>query len=50
MLTALPEATRLLEWYALHWRIEDNFWIFKSGCRIEDLQHQTAERLQRAIA
>ena len=32
------------------WRIDDYFRILKSGCRIEDLQHQTTEHLQRAIA
>ena len=55
LLTTLPvtdvhEATRLLKWYALRWRIEDYFRILKSGCRIEELQHRTAERLQRATA
>ena len=44
------EAERMLTRYALRWRIEDYFRILKSGCRIEDLQHRTAERLQRAIA
>ena len=47
LLTTLPvtdvhEATRLLKWYALRWRIEDYFRILKSGCRIEELQHRTA--------
>ena len=55
LLTTLPvtdvhEATRLLKWYALRWRIEDYFRILKSGCKIEELQHRTAERLQRATA
>ena len=55
LLTTLPvtdihEATRLLKWYALRWRIEDYFRILKSGCKIEELQHRTAARLQRAIA
>ena len=35
---------------ALRWRIEDYFRILKSGCKVEDLQHHTAERLERAIA
>ena len=55
LLTTLPvtdvhEATRLLKWYALRWRIEDYFRILKFGCKIEELQHRTAERLQRATA
>ena len=48
--TSTTEASRMLEWYALRWRIEDYFRVLKSGCRIEDLQHHTAQRLQRAIA
>ena len=40
----------MLTRYPLRWRIEDYFRILKSGCRIEDLQHRTAERLQRAVA
>ncbi|MDJ0863610.1 MAG: hypothetical protein QNJ82_15380 [Gammaproteobacteria bacterium] len=34
----------------LRWRIEDWHRVLKSGCRIEGLAHQTAERLKRAIA
>ena len=34
----------------MRWRIEDWHRVLKSGCRIETLQHKTAERLRRAIA
>ena len=34
----------------LRWRIEDWHRVLKSGCRIEDLAHKSAERLRRAIA
>jgi len=44
------KAIHCLRWYALRWRIEDWHRVLKSGCRIEDLQHKTAERLRRAIA
>ena len=44
------DAQRVLQWYALRWRIEDYFRILKSGCKVEELQHHTAERLERAIA
>ena len=48
---AAPEdAERCLRWYCLRWRIEDWHRVVKSGCRIEDLAHETAERLRRAIA
>jgi len=39
-----------LRWYTLRWRIEDWHRVLKSGCRIGDLAHETAERLRRAIA
>jgi hypothetical protein len=44
------DAERCLRWYCLRWRIEDWHRVLKSGCRIEDLGHETAERLRRAIA
>ena len=55
LLTTLPvtdveTAQQLLRWYALRWRVEDYFRVLKTGCRVQQLQHQTAERLKRAIA
>jgi hypothetical protein len=44
------DAERCLRWYCLRWRIEDWHRVLKSGCRIEDIAHETAERLRRAIA
>jgi len=44
------DAIQCLRWYCLRWRIEDWHRVLKSGCRIEALAHETAERLQRAIA
>jgi hypothetical protein len=44
------QAEQCLRWYCLRWRIEDWHRILKSGCRIEQLGHDTAERLRRAIA
>ena len=48
--TSAAEAQQVLQWYALRWRIEDYFRILKSGCKVEELQHHSAERLERAIA
>ena len=48
--TRADDAKRLLQCYALRWRIEDYFRILKSGCKVEELQHHSAERLERAIA
>jgi hypothetical protein len=43
-------ALQCVRWYCLRWRIEDWHRVLKSGCRIEDVGHKTAERIQRAIA
>ena len=48
--TSGEEAVQCLRWYVLRWRIEDWHRVLKSGCRIKDLSHKTAERLRRAIA
>jgi hypothetical protein len=46
-----PEkAIECLRWYCLRWRIEDWHRVLKTGCRIENLAHETAERLRRSIA
>lgn len=55
LLTTLPiesgeQAEKVVSWYALRWRIEDWHRVLKTGCRVEDLAHHTAERLKRAIA
>jgi hypothetical protein len=55
LLTTLPlgspeDAIQCLRWYCRRWRIEDWHRVLKSGCRVEALAHDTAERLQRAIA
>jgi hypothetical protein len=54
LLTTVPirsrkEALRCLRWYTLRWRIEEWHRVLKSGCHIESHQHQTADRLSRAI-
>ena len=48
--TSAADATRILQWYARRWRIEEYFRVLKSGCKVEELQHHTAERLERAMA
>lgn len=49
-ITSAEDAEQCMRWYCLRWRIEDWHRVLKSGCRIEDLGHETAERLRRAIA
>jgi len=43
-------ALQCVRWYCLRWRIEDWHRVLKSGCRIEDVGHKTADRIRRAIA
>jgi hypothetical protein len=48
---ASPEdAVQCLRWYCLRWRIEDFHRVLKSGCGVEQIAHETAERIRRAIA
>ncbi len=49
-IASAKNAEQCLRWYCLRWRIEDWHRVLKSGCRIEDIAHETAERLRRAIA
>ena len=55
LLTTLPvasyrEACDCLEKYAYRWLIERFHYVFKSGCRVEELQLETAERREKALA
>jgi hypothetical protein len=48
--TSTQQAERLLSWYGLRWRIEDWHRVLKSGCGVEELRNETAERIKRAVA
>ena len=55
LITTLPvnclgDAIRCAEWYKYRWLIERYHYVLKSGCRIEELQLETTERLERALA
>ncbi len=55
LLTDLPvdhleSAIEKLEWYSQRWKIETFHKVLKSGCRAEDAQLRTAERLTNLIA
>ncbi|RYD28187.1 MAG: IS4 family transposase, partial [Verrucomicrobiaceae bacterium] len=55
LLTSLPvssleEAVEKMDWYALRWKIETFHKILKSGCRAEDSQLRTSERVVKLIA
>ena len=45
-----PQAAELVAFYSRRWRIEEWHRILESGCQVEEHQHQTGERLKRAIA
>jgi hypothetical protein len=46
----VDEAVRMLDLYSRRWRIEEWHRVLKSGCKVQDHQHQTLDRLKRAIA
>jgi hypothetical protein len=46
----LAEALECVEMYAHRWKVERYHYVLKSGCRIERLQLETADRLERALA
>lgn len=48
--TSGEQAITCLRWYCYRWRIEDWHRVLKSGCRVERIAHETAERLVRAVA
>lgn len=49
-LESADEAWRATEAYARRWLIERYHYVWKSGCGVEQLQLETAERLERALA
>jgi len=46
----VPEALRVVAFYKARWKIEEYHLILKSGCRVEDLRLDTAERIEKAVA
>ena len=49
-ITDMAAAEQCLRDYTLRWRIEDWHRVLKSGCAVEELAHQSVERLERSIA
>lgn len=47
---SLADALRCADWYSLRWLVERYHLVLKSGCRVERLQLETAERIERAVA
>ena len=46
----LQDALLYVRWYSYRWLIERYHYVLKSGCHVEDLQLETAERIERALA
>ena len=44
------EAARIVDLYTRRWRIEEWHHVLKSGCKVQEHQNETAERLKRVIA
>ena len=47
---SFEQAWQCVSWYSLRWLIERFHFTLKSGCRLEQLQLETAPRLQNALA
>jgi hypothetical protein len=46
----LSEAHEKIQWYLCRWQIEVYFHILKNGCKVEELQLQSRERIEVALA
>ena len=43
-------AEQCVRWYSCRWLVERYHYVLKSGCQVEELQLESAERLERALA
>lgn len=48
-INSLEDAIKCVHFYALRWLIERFHFTLKSGCKIQELQLETADRIERAI-
>lgn len=46
----LEDATKILRWYIQRWKIELFHRVLKEGCKVEHLQEDTLEKLEKLIA
>jgi hypothetical protein len=47
--TTLEEAIEKIKWYMIRWQIELFHKVLKSGCRVEDRQRNSVEKLTRSL-
>ena len=43
-------AAEIVQWYLCRWQIEIYFRVLKSGCKVEELQLETTDRLKPCLA
>jgi len=48
--TTAADVAELIDWYRARWEIEMLFNVFKNGCKVEELQLGTIDRIERALA
>jgi hypothetical protein len=48
--SSLGEAVEIVEAYAQRWKVERYHYVLKSGCGMENLQLESADRIERALA
>ena len=48
--TCFEDVVQCLRWYSYRWLIERYHYVLKSGCRLEQLQLESADRIHRALA
>ena len=48
--TSLEDAEQCVQWYRYRWLIERYHFVLKSGCKVEELQLETAERLEKGVS
>jgi hypothetical protein len=49
-ISSIEDVHTYVDYYSLRWLIERYFYTLKSGCKVEDLQLDSAQKLQNAIA
>jgi hypothetical protein len=48
--SSVAEVAELIDWYRARWEIEMLFNVLKNGCKVEELQLGTIDRIERALA
>lgn len=48
--TGIEDTKKYVKYYTMRWLIERYHFTLKSGCQVEDLQLETAQRLENAVA